>query len=501
MSQLRCFTIVGDSNVRRHLLSSDNSRGREPMSSAQFIPGGGRLSVLSTSLSSVRSESDACVLACVTNLITGSIPASSLSLRVEPMISGFLERALVLARSRPDLQVFVCPPMYRTSPIWYRDGMSEIIVKFSSLVRAIPDRPPNFWCLPGFYRARLEPDGVHLDPYSGLQYALYLVEAPQEVLKAAALPADLKIASVIETSRSLEDRVSILEQDNISLRKNFEQHGVVSSELFDYEANIRNEVFFMIQGLPRLPKMDQKEWQVKAVADVNRVLGLMGLTYEVMYVQNSTGRGKDSKTLYKAKVVSSEVSRIIRNKFASYFSGGTDSRPEALSNISLRNCVTPGTLARIAVLQLLAKRYKESNPGSRSQVVAYEARPLLKLTPPPEASDRRVLTFNYVEAISKLPTSFTPDEISSLMKRVSPSLHGNLKSVLGVLNDDMIPRKQAPRRKAPPGSSVADGSGSVADATSGSESSEFRTPEGSSTTSKTRKRTRVGTGSGPSAKK
>ena len=35
---------------------------------------------------------------------------------------------------------------------------------------------------------------------------------------------------------------------------------------------------------------------------------------------------------------------------------------------SVRNRVTPGTQVRIAVLQVLARRYKVSNPGSKVQV-------------------------------------------------------------------------------------------------------------------------------------
>ena len=169
----------------------------------------------------------------------------------------------------------------------------------------------------------------------------------------------------------------------------------------------------------------------------------------------------------------------VHEKFSCFFSGGQDSRPASLSQLSIWNCVTPGTLARIAILQLLAKHYRDSNPGSRAHMVGHEARPVLKLTPPLDASDRSVRTFNFIEANSKLPTWFSADETDALHKRISPSLHGQLRSVLVVVSDDMLKKKAAPKKKA-----RSDGNSASTNQMSGSESSEFRTPEVSCVTRK-----------------
>jgi hypothetical protein len=237
--------------------------------------------------------------------------------------------------------------------------------------------------------------------------------------------------------------------------------------LSDFQENIRNESFFMIQGLPRLPKLEPKEWQIQAKAAVQGVLvSLMGKEYPIAFVKNSTGRGKESKTMYRVKMPSVEISREIRDKFGLFFSGGADTRPQSLKGISIRNAVTTATLARIAILQLLGQRYVQSNPGSRSHVVGYEPRPLLKLTPSPGASDKRIQTYNFIEAVTKLPTCFQKGEIDGLLKRISPKLHGNLKPLLVVVSDDMI-RKSISMPKSRP----ADASGS------GSESSgSFKSP-------------------------
>ena len=208
---------------------------------------------------------------------------------------------------------------------------------------------------------------------------------------------------------------------------------------------------------------------------------------------NSTGRGKDSRTLYKARLESVAASKEVRDKFSSFFTGGKDARPAHFSQVSIRNCVTPGTLARVAVLQLLAKRYKESNAGSRTQVIAYDSRPTLKITPPSGASDTRTMTFTYIEAIQKLPTSFTQAEIDGLIKRISPRLHGNLRSLLIVVDDDMLQKKKLPARKrsAPQTPSTA----------SGSESSEFRTPDSGQAGPGSRKRIAPGSSSGSGSRR
>ena len=85
----------------------------------------------------------------------------------------------------------------------------------------------------------------------------------------------------------------------------------------------------------------------------------------------------------------------------------------------------------------MAERYRSSNPGSRVQVVGYDARPLIRITPPPESADRRVKVMNYIEAIRSLPTNFTQEQLSTIMSRVNPRLYKQLRSVFVVLHDDL----------------------------------------------------------------
>ena len=478
MAQLRSFSIVGDSNVKRNMVSSTTS-GRPPMADAQVLLCG-RMSLLSTSQEKIRSDSDACVLACLTNFLTGSLgnaPDLPVLSRVEGIFKSYFEKVVSFCHIHPTLFVFLCSPMYRTSPIWYRDSLPAILSKFSDMFRQL-DRPHNLCLLPGFTRVQLESDGVHLTPFSGMEYVLHLFNSAQEVRRQLELPPEARVLRVEDRCVAVEDRVHYLEQDHSRLHRRFELQSAANAESLDHQENVRNESFLMIQGLPRLPKMDPKAWHERALADSNKIITDLGFEPVAKYVQNMTGRGQDARVLYKVKVSSPEVSRSIRDKFSSFFAGGKDSRPEHLSAISVRNCVTPATLGRVAIMQLLGKRYRESNVGAKFQVISYEPRPILKLTPPPGASDRRVLTFNFIEAVSKLPTNFTKSEVEGLLRRISPSLHGSLQSLFVVLTDDMLqPREKPKTKKSKQSSSSQPAQSPMSGSESSGSGSGFKTPE------------------------
>ena len=210
MSQARVFSIVGDSNVKRHM-NPMSCRDRPMMSGAQVIQCG-RAALLQASLRSVRAESDVCIVACVTNFMTSlsASGASSISLRVEPVLIDFFEKVSEASISRPDVQFFVSPPMYRTSPIWYRENLPEILKKFSDVMRS---KPSSILMLPSFPTPSFETDGIHLTAYSGLEFALHLFDSVSEILTKSALDPDAKGIIVAESSRVLEDRVMVLEQD------------------------------------------------------------------------------------------------------------------------------------------------------------------------------------------------------------------------------------------------------------------------------------------------
>jgi len=335
--------------------------------------------------------------------------------------------------------------MYRRSPLWYRDGLPEILKKFSSMMSS--SRPNNLLLLPSFPSPEFDADGVHLTPFSGLEFIFHLFDSCKKALDVRSKTSEECLPSSSEAIRVLEDRMMATEQDHRRLNSCFEAKVAVDAELADFQENVRNEVFFVVTGLPRIPSDIQgKEWQFRAVSDVKALIAkLLGKELPVVVVQNITGRGHDAPTSYHVRMEFAAHSQEIRSKFGSFFIGGTDRRPPHLAQVSISNRITPGTQVRLSVLRLLAKRYETSNPGAKTKVIGFESRPIIRLTPPPDSSDKRVRTFTYMEAIKNLPTCFSKAEVKPILEKIDSQFRGRLRSVFVVLSDDDYEGK--PRRR------------------------------------------------------
>ena len=161
----------------------------------------------------------------------------------------------------------------------------------------------------------------------------------------------------------------------------------------DFRQNERDEDCFIIEGLPLIPsEIVGKEWQELAVSHVKGVITpLMGRDLPIVVVQNVTGRHKGAPVKYSVKMATIADSDAIRKKFGAFFfnGGGKDSLPTEYKGISIRNRVTPETKIRITILQLLAKRYKDSNPGSK--VPPDPSSRSFLLLPPPIAESRSTI--------------------------------------------------------------------------------------------------------------
>ena len=449
------FTLIGDSNVKRHMTPM-NCRDRPLMTGSQVLQCG-RLEVLAESIKQIRAESTICIFSCVTNFLTLSDGSSTVALRVEPIFQEFLDQLEALSAQRPELRCLVCPPMYRESPVWYRESLPQILTKFSEVFGR---RTADLLLMPSFPTPDLESDGVHLTAYSGLEFVLHLFDSARTTIEAASSSIEAKSAQSTEANRVLEDRVMAIEQDHRRLNKFVEWRAAVEAELADFNENVRNENWFVIHGLDKIdPDLEKKVWQEKAKSDVNGVLSiLMGREYPIIVVQNITSKAKDAVCRYQVLLTSTSDSKEIRDKFGSFFTGqGKGTRPESLKKISIQNRLTPGTQLRISIMKLLAKRYEASNPGSQSFVIGYQPRPLLKIFPSEDASDRRIKTFNYIEAIQNLPVNFSQSELRPILEKINGKLKGSLKPFFVVVSDDMLPKSKTSGSK--PMGSTAGGSG------------------------------------------
>jgi hypothetical protein len=290
---------------------------------------------------------------------------------------------------------------------------------------------PSFPC-PDFVQ-----DGVHLTPVSGLEYIYHLFDSSKAIIELRGKTPDIRQDAHSEAVRALEDRVMANEQDHKRLCSSFDAKVAVDAELADFQENVRNEVYFVVSGLPRIsPELRGRDWQNKAVSDVQKLIRtLLSKELPIVVVQNITGRGQESQSRYLVRMEFAAHSQEIRSKFGSYFIGGSDNRPQEFKEISISNRVTPGTQVRLAILRLLAKRYEASNPGSKTKVIGFESRPLLRIVPP-SGSDKRVRNFHFIDAIKSLPTNFTPTETKAIMLKIDPKFKGRIRSTFVVLSDD-----------------------------------------------------------------
>ena len=165
MAQSRVFSIIGDSNVKKNI-SKTNARACPQMSGCQVLSCG-KLQLFAESLTQIRKESDVCIVSCLTNFLAEADEDTMVSRRIEPVLDQFYQSLTSVCASMPSISLLVAPPMYRRSPLWYREGLPEILTRFSSFMR---EKPNTLHLLPSFPTPDYELDGIHLTAYSGLEF-------------------------------------------------------------------------------------------------------------------------------------------------------------------------------------------------------------------------------------------------------------------------------------------------------------------------------------------
>jgi len=379
--------------------------------------------------------------------LPGSEEDSSAGTCVKLIISKFHDQLLGFIEKLPGCTILVAPPMYLTHPVWYRDGLPEILTRFSASL----SKAQGIRLLPSFATPDFETDGIHLTSYSGLEYIIHLFDSVKTIMTTdESSDCDERFTKTLESSRLLEDRMMALKQDHCRLNHSVEYRAALDAELHDFHENVGNEDFLIISGSLKMPVpgLSGPEWQ-KHVIEIIQVYfrELIGRPAEVKFVQNLTGRGKDSIVRYQVKLLPASESKAIRLKFGFYFAGGTDSRPPLCkdSDVTIRNRVTHNTRVQIAILQVIAKRYRDSNSGSKATVISYEPRPMLRITPPSTASDKRSKSFGFGDAVQKFPTNFSKKELDHILPKIAKTEFGCLKSIFISLSDDIkLPRRDAP---------------------------------------------------------
>ena len=348
MAQSRVFSIIGDSNVKRNLTLT-NKRACPSMSTSQFLDCH-KVQLLEAALGQVRPESNTCILACISNFLTDSDDDPVVAKRIEPVLDEFSSVLRAFSSAHPDVTYLVSPPMYRKTPLWYREGLPEILTKFSLFMR---DRPMNVHLMPSFSTPEFERDGIHLSAYSGLEYMIHLFDSSIVLIEGLNASCDERLPVANEDHRLLEDRVVVLKQDHLRLSKEVEHRAALDAELHDFHENVSNEAFAAMTGCSRIVASSTKEWQERAKKEVAPVLKeLMGRDIPIEYISNSTGPQPNAEVRFNIKFYSVDVSKEVRTRFGSFYLNGRDERLTCFKPYSIRNLVTQNTRIRIAILQV-----------------------------------------------------------------------------------------------------------------------------------------------------
>ena len=365
MSQLRLFSVLGDTNVIQNMTTL-NMASREAMQKAQLITCPA-LRDLASAVDQIRSEANVFVYAAITEHLLAAPEGNTIYATVDPVFREIRDVLFKLCVSRPDLQVVLAPPLYRSRPFWYRQQLPEVATQLSQIFTT--SHPDNFHVLPSFINQD-SVDGINLTPVSGLHYVLFLFDKTEAVLSDAASAAEAQLGLAREVVRSHDDRIAYLEHDHSQLGHEYSLKVASDAEFADWVENRADEDWMTVQGLPRLSAKDGSDWQVqvkrqirdliKQVLQVNRV----NFGFEIVYVHNPLRQRTTGPTLYNVQLSSADTSRRIRELYSGFFRRNNPHKlPSNLKGIAIRNKVTIGTRIRIAIMRQLGANYKASNPG------------------------------------------------------------------------------------------------------------------------------------------
>ena len=170
-------------------------------------------------------------------------------------------------------QVFIAPPLYRDRPLWYQQNLNQVAARFSSTFSGAA--PGNLHLLPSFMSQSLDPDGIHLNPVSGLHYLLHLYDSTIDLISQFDLSADSRVLVVQETVRQHDDRLAYLENRHGALAANCDIKFARDAEFNDWVSNRSQEDWMTILGLPRISAANDREWQLAVKRQINDAIKLV----------------------------------------------------------------------------------------------------------------------------------------------------------------------------------------------------------------------------------
>ena len=312
--------------------------------------------------------------------------------------------------------------------------------------------PANLHILPSFAHQELCPDGIHLNPVSGLHYILHLFDQAAAVINLSEQDSEVRLGHVQEAVRKHDDRLAYLESRHGRLASSHDFKIAADAEFRDWQLNRSEEDWLTILGLPRLSVEGKREWQDAVKKQINEVFRMvlkanrMNLNYKILFAVNPL-KGKKGMPVLNVRMDSVESSQRLRDVYSAFFRRVNPvPQPPSLKPVSVKNKVTLDTRIRITILQELGAHYKSVNPGSSIQVRGYDARPSIVIFPAAAPSGSgasarpiappRPQRFTFLDAVRTLPINLSDDSLAKIYQTVGAHHQGTLREMFVILSDD-----------------------------------------------------------------
>jgi len=340
------------------------------------------------------------------NDVCTGVPDDEIQLFAHQQITAHVESLLSLSTRLPELNILICPPMYRSVPAWYGSYLPDILGFLASEVTRV-DSSRIGLCSPFVVvPSMLEEDGVHLTPSGGDRFMAHLDSELQTMLQevpptpdaASTTPMDQDVDVIscqvptvvpltfqtLNTIEALGEAVTSLVKSTSDFetyaRRRFRNDDFVFARLkeeADTDLNRSREDRVVLTGLPNPPtSMRSHAEKKKHYSDaITRLLTLACAAIEPVpkvedvYVNIRKGQGQP---LVEARFETVSGAQAFRRESVKL----AKAEHSEFSSLFISNSVTQSTRVRIEVLKALGKRLTSTT--ETAYVQGFISRPVLQ---------------------------------------------------------------------------------------------------------------------------
>lgn len=352
--------------------------------------------------------------------------------------------------------VLLIPPLSRTTPAWFSDGLKNV----NPLLSALSKSMPNLRLLPEFkvQVTDLLSDGVHLHQEAGQRFFEYIsscyldtvqslvvndpvASAPigNSMVTGASSPTIEDIWKLLQTSvvpqlsglSTIEKKIEVVEQRAAARMSSDDQMFARHSEELDQIKNDRwaDRVVIVNYSASNYPQTitDRKSFLAEKFRPlIEEILG-----EKVFDVYPRTGN-HEGKIVPPFEVRFPTVADCRKFKQEAYKK--VKDSPDLYGDIGLHPKMTLASRVRVEILRAIAK--KVVSPSQSAYCPIYNPRPILHVGPLVDDKVERKETLTFVDAVLRFRHLLSINDLFFAYKRVGVGFHNCLRQMFLVMNDE-----------------------------------------------------------------